>query len=65
MELLALTLKKVSYFFKRKLFSYFRKLDPALFSPSSKNKKIRPEKFSNTLGKMELSNSLFLHSLTF
>ena len=33
-----------------KRFLYFRKLNPALFSPSSKNKKIYPDKISYTLG---------------
>ena len=39
------------YFLKRKLFLYFRKWNPALFNPSSKNKKIHPEKISYTSGK--------------
>ena len=36
---LTLTLKSLLYFLKRKLFLYFRKWNPAVFSPSSKNKK--------------------------
>ena len=34
----SLRLKNFLYFFKRKLFLYFCKWNPALFSPSSKNK---------------------------
>ena len=41
-------LKLFLYFLKRKLFLYFQKWNAALFSPSSKNKKIYPGKISYT-----------------
>ena len=46
---LTLRLKNFLYFLRRNLFLYFWKWNPALFSPSSKNKKIHPEKIYYTL----------------
>ena len=48
--LYSLKRKLFQYFLKRKLFLYFRKWNPAIFNPSSENKKIHPEKMSYTLG---------------
>ena len=48
MELSSSNIKKIIFlhFFKKKLFLYSRKWNPALFSPSSNNKKNPPEKIS-------------------
>ena len=48
-KFLTLRLKNVLYFFKRKLFLYFQKCNPALSDPRLKNKKIYPEKISYIL----------------
>ena len=45
MELSSSNTKKCSYFLKRKRVLYFRKWNPALCSPSSKEKKSTPRKF--------------------
>ena len=42
MELSGSEIKKFLYFLKRKLFLYFWKCNPALFSKTSKNKKNLP-----------------------
>ena len=70
---LALLLKKFLHFLKRKLFLYSQKWNPALFSPSSKNKKIYPKKTSYIFLKRKLflcfrklrprRNSLYLRKL--
>ena len=46
MELSSSNIKKFLYFLKRKFFSYFQNWNPALFSPSSKNKKNPPQENS-------------------
>ena len=52
MELSNSNIKKILYVFKRKLFVYFHKWNPALFGPRLKNK----ENFLYSR-KMELANS--------
>ena len=42
--------KKFLYFLRSKMFLYFRRWNPALFSLSLTNKKIHPDKFSDTSG---------------
>ena len=62
----ALILKKTFIFFKRKLFLYFLKWNPVLFSPGSKNKKtFRPEKILMLCKKMGLSDSNIKEFLIF
>ena len=50
MEISKLSTKKFLYFLKRKHFLYFRKRNLALFSLSSRNKKIQPKKIYYTSG---------------
>ena len=50
MEISSLSTKKFLYFLKRKHFLCFRKRNPALFSLSSRNKKIQAEKIYYTSG---------------
>ena len=47
---LALILKKIVYFLKRKPFLYFQKWNTAHFTPSSKNKRNAPDKISYISG---------------
>ena len=57
MELSNSNIKKILYVFKRKLFVYFHKWNPALFGPRSKNKENQPRENFLYSRKMELANS--------
>ena len=59
MKLFSSIFKKLLYFLKRKLFMFFRKWNPALFSPSSKNKKKSPRKHFFIFQEMKLFSSIF------
>ena len=48
------------YILKRKIFLYFQKWNPELFSPSSKNKKIYPKKTSYTSGNGNLPKNSYI-----
>ena len=50
MELSSSNIKNFLYFLERKFFLYLRKWNPALFTPSSKNKRNSPREHSYTLG---------------
>ena len=60
MEISSSNMEKILYFLKTKHLLYFRKRNPALFSPRLKNKKVHPEKISYTLQETQTPKKLII-----